>query len=136
MWTWVANNSGAIEAVAAILSMLAILCGAVTFICVQLLSLAASRRERHQYVMDLYREFLAAAMNYPRLRLGYGVPAKDSDLTSDELHQRDIGFDMLTSMLELAYLTYADSIRVERSGQGGIVTYVTTYNEQTIRTGG
>jgi len=113
------GHSDAIQSLASLISVLAIIPSAIIFIINQIYQNALLRENKHKYVTERYEEFLNLCLLYPELRLGYGMPVAVGRLTKARLYQRDILFELLTSIFESAYLTYSNRINSSRSQQWG-----------------
>lgn len=100
-------NAESIQAVAALFSAFALIPAAIIFLINQGDERTQRKDRRYKELDELYKEFLKLGMAYPRLRVTqYTPPASIASLSADELLQRDTLFEMLTSMLERAFLSY------------------------------
>ena len=111
------GDAASIEGVAALVTILAIVPSAILFIVNQLHENNLLRDSRHRYITDKYHYFLEKVIDYPKFRLGSDEPPPPHRLTGDELYQRDILFDLMTSIFEGAFLAYANRIRSYRQRQ-------------------
>jgi hypothetical protein len=109
----------ALQGVSALAALIAFIPSAIIFIVNQLHQNRLLRDEKHRYVIERYQYFLERCLEFPELRLAYGEPARDEALTEDERYRRDILFDLLTSVFERAFLTYANRISSDRKRQWG-----------------
>ncbi len=107
--------SEALQALAAVTSIIVLIPSAIIFILNQQAQRALAREENHKYIIEQYRNFLQLCLPFSNLSLESGTPR--SDLSRDEHLQRDILFDILTSIFERAFITYSDSRRSDRKLQ-------------------
>lgn len=111
------GDSNALQGLAALVSILAIVPSAIVFIASQLLRMALMRQENHKYLHGLYNEFLMLDIQYPELGVGYYDTPPKRKLSAAQRAQKDTAFDFLTSMFETAFLTYRARLRTSRSSQ-------------------
>lgn len=122
------GDAEALQGVASIVAILAIIPSAILFVINQLHQNSQLRAERHRYATDQYHMFLDHCLRHPGLRLGPYDPVPTSELTTEELYQRDTLFDLLSSIFERAYLAYANRLRSYRKRQwGGWEAYIEMY---------
>lgn len=119
-------NKTEFEGLSYVVSVTFIVPSAVIFI----LNQEAERRSRketsHKYVIERHHQFLMLCLSHPEFGLETGRP----QLMTDEklLVQRDIIFDVLTSLFETAYITYSDSRYSFRKEQwAGWSAYIDRY---------
>ncbi|MFN3960217.1 MAG: hypothetical protein ACK4NP_09925 [Parvularculaceae bacterium] len=98
---------------------------------------AATTREarlaRYDAVSRSYIELQTLCLQYPRLETSWyrTPPADQKPLTEEESVQRDILFDILTSTLERAFVTYRDAPRLVRESQWpGWISFARTYAQR------
>jgi hypothetical protein len=114
---FVDSNANALQGLAALVSIILLVPSAIVFILNQEAQRRALKEERHRYILDRYRSFLELCAMYPKLSLE-GAPPKRSLSEEDHL-QRDVLFDILTSIMEQAFITYSDPQRSqERAVEG------------------
>lgn len=122
------GDAEALAGVAALVSIFAILPAALLFIINQLYQNSQLREEKHRHVIERYQAFLEMCLAHPELRLEYGDSVPNNKLSEKQLYQRDVLFDLLTSIFERAYLTYARRISSNRRAQwGGWDDYIEIY---------
>jgi hypothetical protein len=106
----------ALQGVAALVSIAAIIPSAVVFVISQLLGISLMRQENHKYLHGLYNEFLLLVLEHPELGIGWNERAKKR-LSAAQRAQRDTAFDYLTALFETAFLTYRARLRSARASQ-------------------
>ncbi len=111
-----AGDSDALQALAALVSIAAIIPSAVVFLVSQLLGISLMRQENHKYLHGLYKEFLLLTIDHPELGIGWDESPKRR-LTAAQRAQRDTAFDYLTALFETAFLTYRARFRSARASQ-------------------
>ncbi len=132
MLKWLAVNSDAIQAIAAIVSVAAIVSAAVVFVPNQRAQLRSRREEKYLAIIDEYKSFLELALSYPHLGVTeHSRPVSPDKLTTDQLTQRDILFEILTSILERAFIAYEERSSSFREHQWrGWESYIAQYAER------
>jgi hypothetical protein len=104
---YLSDNSAALQGLAALVSIVLLIPSAIVFVLNQEAQRRQLKEERHQYILDRYRSFLELCASYPKLSLEAAPPKRS---LSDEEHlQRDILFDILTSIMEQVFITYSDA---------------------------
>lgn len=117
-----------LQAISTLLGIVALLLSVPLFALNQLAELRLRRESGHRYVMELYQGFLDRCLQYPSLGLESAKARPVNVLTEQELLQRDILFDILTSIFERAHLTYADELRSHHKEQWpGWELYIDSY---------
>jgi hypothetical protein len=101
------DNSAALQGLAALVSIVLLIPSAIVFVLNQEAQRHSLKEERHRYILDRYRSFLELCALYPNLSLE-GAPPRRS-LSEGEHLQRDVLFDILTSIMEQAFITYSDA---------------------------
>jgi hypothetical protein len=101
------GDAQSLEGAAALVSIVAIIPAALIFTINQLHQNGLLRDENHKYVTERWHVFLDKCITLPELRLEYGDPVPAEELGPDKVYQRDVLFDLLTSIFERAYVTYA-----------------------------
>jgi hypothetical protein len=109
------SNNEALQGLVALTSVILLVPSAILFIVNQEAQRHLAREENHKYLIEQYRNFLQLCLSYAKLSLEGGVPRMD--VSEEERLQRDILFDILTSIFERAFLTYRDSWRSHRKRQ-------------------
>jgi hypothetical protein len=110
------GDADALQAVAALVSIAAIIPSALVFLVSQLLSISLMRQENHKYLHGLYNEFLLLTIAHPDLGVGWDEQPRKR-LTAAQRAQRDTAFDYLTALFETAFLTYRARFRSARASQ-------------------
>jgi hypothetical protein len=124
------GDGESLQSSAALVSIFAIIPSAILFIINQWHQNGQLRSEKHRYITERYHMFLDRCLENSDLRLQDAQPIPKHELNKEQIYRRDILFDLLTSIFELAYLTYAHRISSHRSRQwGGWEAYIIFYME-------
>lgn len=105
----------------------------IIFLTNQAAATREARLSRYDSVSRSYIELQTLCLAHPRLEASwYRTPSDDREpLSIDETVQRDILFDILTSTLERAYLTYRDAPKTIKESQWpGWVAFARSYAER------
>lgn len=113
----VSGDPNALQGLAALISILAIIPSALVFIVSQILRISLMKQENHKYLHGLYNEFLMLELQYPELGIGYRDTPLKGRLSASQRAQRDTAFDFLTALFETAFLTYRARLRTSRTSQ-------------------
>lgn len=111
------GDSNALQGLAALVSIVAIVPTAIVFIIGQLFRISLMRQENHKYLHSLYNEFLMLELQHPELGIAYSDTAPKRRLSVNQRAQRDTAFDFLTALFEVAFLTYRARFRTHRRSQ-------------------
>jgi hypothetical protein len=123
-----AGDAAALGGVAALVSTIAIIPAALLFIVNQWHQLQLLRDDKLKLMTAQYQMFLEKCLDHPALRVEDTGAGRAGDLSSDELYQRDIIFELLVSIFEQSYLTYSDRISTDRKRQwSGWERYIAGY---------
>jgi hypothetical protein len=126
---YLSQGSAAFQGLAALVSIVLLIPSAIVFVLSQEAQRRNIKEQRHQYILDRYRSFLELCALYPKLSLE-GAPPK-RNLSEEEHFQRDVLFDIITSIMEQAFVTYSDPRRSHTKEQWkGWDTYITAYSKR------
>jgi hypothetical protein len=128
----VAGDQEALQSLLALISLLAIIPSAILFIINQANQISQRREEKHRYLTDQYHLFLGHCLGFPELRLGYGPAPPENSLTQRQKYQRDVLFDLITSLFEAVYISYAHKVSSYRRAQwSGWDQYIDVFVKRT-----
>lgn len=124
-----AENADLIQALAALVSIVALLPSAIIFFINQRDQIIERKEAKYLELDSQYRDFLLVSMQHPELNLDLGCgPRPDRALTAADRRRRDIAFDIVTSLFERAFILYHQAGHSFRAEQwAGWKTYITYY---------
>jgi hypothetical protein len=114
---WLVAVKPQVEAIGTFIGVVAIIPSVAWFLINQEGQRRARKEDRYRYVGDQYQSYLEKCLAHPNLSLETGNPRPVAELRPDELLQRDVMFDVATSMFESVFLAYAHSWTSHRQEQ-------------------
>lgn len=129
MLPFLARNADALQALAALVSMCALVPAAVIFFLNQRDERRARRESKYIEINNQFQAFLQLALLHPRLGVTqFNRPTIDDQLSPDELLQRDILFEIFSSILERAFIVFDEEGRSFKADQWqGWLDYIREY---------
>ena len=129
MIEFISQNSGLLQSLSALVSILAIVPAAIIFYLNQREQMLRRREAVYLEANNQFLDFLRLSLGYPELGVAQSCnPVPSTSLTAQKLSQRDTLFEILTSIMERAFIVFQTEKRSFRTEQWeGWLAYIRDY---------